>query len=54
MAELTSIRAIVNKTLGEQNLYKIDRWKYPYKKCRHNNEVFCEFCRKEIEKELSK
>lgn len=45
------IQQIVKQTLGEQNLYKIDPYKHPNKRCRHNNSVFCVKCRLEIEKE---
>lgn len=46
-----NITDIIKKILGEQNLYKIDRWKYPEKKCRHNNLHYCLKCQIEIEGE---
>jgi hypothetical protein len=42
---------VIQKCLEEQNLYKMDPWKEPNKKCRHNNSVFCDKCRIEIENE---
>lgn len=44
----------INKVLGEQNLYKIDPWKYPDKKCKHGNQVSCAKCFASIEKERKK
>lgn len=49
-----TLKDIIDNTLGEQNLYKIDFWKDPEKRCRHNKSIFCDDCRKEIEKELIK
>ena len=48
------ISKIIKDVLGELNLYKIDRWKYPNKLCRHNNSIFCDKCRLEIESEKEK
>lgn len=45
------ISKIIEEVLGEQNLYKIDRWKYPDKVCKHYNLYFCHKCKKEIENE---
>jgi len=52
MAELIKdIRKRVKEIMGEQNLYKINRWKYPDKLCKHNNSVYCDRCAEEIRKE---
>jgi hypothetical protein len=45
------IKKIINKIFGEQNLYKINLWNHPNKKCRHNNSIFCMNCKKDIEDE---
>lgn len=48
------ITEIAHTVVGEQNLYKMDFWKEPNKRCRHNNSVFCVKCREEIEDERRK
>lgn len=45
------IQKAVKDLFGEQNLYKIDPYKYPNKRCRHNNSIFCVKCREEIKGE---
>jgi hypothetical protein len=48
---MKDINEIVDKILGEQNLYKIDRWKYPDKLCRHNEAYVCRKCADDLNKE---
>lgn len=43
-----NLNDLIKKQLGEQNLYKIDRWKYPDKLCRHNNLYVCKKCADEL------
>ncbi len=38
----------IMKVLGEPNLYKIDRFKYPDKKCRHYEMYVCKKCADEL------
>ena len=45
---MIDFQKIVKDKLEEQNLYRIDRWKYPDKKCKHGNEIFCAKCADEI------
>jgi hypothetical protein len=42
---------VIDRVFGEQNLYKIDRCKYPDKLCKHYNKVYCKKCADELEKE---
>lgn len=48
---MKDINEIVDRILGEQNLYKIDRWKYPDKLCRHNEAYVCRKCADDLNKE---
>lgn len=43
------IERIIDKLFGEQNLYKmpLDSAKY----CKHGNNIYCDKCKKELEKE---
>ena len=43
------IKESVKNSLGEMNLYKIDRFKYPEKRCRHNQLYACDKCREDYE-----
>jgi len=46
-----SIKDLIRKIFGEQNLYKMDMWKDAGKYCKHGNHVYCDKCKKELEEE---
>jgi len=51
MSRRDIIGKIIDNLFGEQNLYKIDPYKYPEKACRHYNTVFCKKCADELKSE---
>lgn len=48
---MKDVNEIIDELFGEQNLYKIDRWEHPDKKCKHNQEFVCKKCADEIKEE---
>lgn len=53
LRENESLDEAIKRIFGEQNLYKIDRFKYPDKRCRHNEIAYCVKCRDEIDNEIN-
>lgn len=51
MIDRDEIDKMVKTVLGESNLYKIDRWKYPDKLCKHQQLYACGKCADEIREE---